>query len=318
MADYKPNPYKGHPGWYEIPGYSKYAANRKGEVLNKKLGNATQGGVSGRYRKVDVYPDNSKESKLCYTHDLICRAFHGRPKKGQVVIHKDNDRLNIASGNLKWGTQAENVKSAWDDGLRKSKVSSESLQDMKKVDKKHIVAAKEVGELYHLSFAGTKAGVWSPMTPAGTELVEEQDEEFGEPPIPRISFSPTLEQCFRAIYPNIDFYFKDKKYPHLDIYAYRPRFTGRERLVLPETLTTERWVWDAHVTKEHWLLDKVRMELVGRYRFYNTEDGTRGFATRPFNDPMEDLSSYVGPTVVEFIPLNKSPSLESRPPSANW
>ena len=124
MAKYQPKPCKEHSGWFEIPGYSKYAANRKGEVLNKKLGNSTQGGVSGRYRKIDVYPDNSDDSKLRYTHDLICRAFHGPPKKGQIVLHKDNDRLNILPGNLRWGTQKENIQGVWDDGLR---VSNETI-----------------------------------------------------------------------------------------------------------------------------------------------------------------------------------------------
>lgn len=318
MAKYQPKPCKEHSGWFEIPGYSKYAANRKGEVLNKKLGNSTQGGVSGRYRKIDVYPDNSDDSKLRYTHDLICRAFHGPPKKGQIVLHKDNDRLNILPGNLRWGTQKENIQGVWDDGLRQRTVSAESLQNMKNVDNKHTVSPREVGELYHLSFAGTKAGWWEPLAPAGTELATGEEGEFGEPPVARVSMSPTLEQCFRAVYPNIDFYFKENKYPYLDIYAYRPRFKGNERIVLPETLTKERWVWDAHVTKEHWILGRVKMELVGRYRFYNTEDGTWGFATRPFDDPKEDMTSYVGPTVVKFEALNQSPTLESAPPSATW
>ena len=315
MTKYEPKLCKGHPGWYEIPGFSKYAANRKGFILNKRLENSTQGGISGRYRKVSVYADGEKEPKLRYTHDLICRAFHGKPKKGQVVIHKDNDRLNIKPGNLKWGTQSENIQDMWDDGLRQS---NESLSHVSDVPAKFTVKSKNVGGLFHLSFSGTKAGVWSPITPAGTEDVNPDDVEFGEPPVPRISLSPTLEQCFRAIYPNIDFYFKDKRYPHVDIYAYRPRFKGGERIVLPETLTQERWVWDAHVTDEHWVLDKVEMELVGRYRFFNTEDNTHGYATRPFDDPNEPPNSYVGPNKVEFIPLKDSPALENLPPSAVW
>ena len=315
MAKYDPKPCKDLPGWYEIPGFSKYAANRKGFVLNKRWGNSTQGGVSGRYRKMSVYADGEGQPKLRYTHELICRAFHGKPKKGQVVIHKDNDRLNIKSNNLKWGTQSQNIQDMWDDGLRASK---ESLNDLREIPAKHTVKARAVGELFHLSFSGTKTGTWFPITPAGTEDVNPDDVAFGEPPVPRISLSPTLEQCFRAVYPNIDFYFKDKRYPHVDIYAYRPRFKGGERIVLPETLTQERWVWDAHVTDEHWVLDKVEMELVGRYRFFNTEDNTHGYATRPFDDPNEPPNSYVGPNKVEFIPLKDSPALENLPPSAVW
>lgn len=127
MSTFKPKACAQHKGWYEIPGFSKYAANRKGEILNKKLGNFTQGGISGRYRKIDVYANGEKESKLRYTHDLVCRAFHGAPKAGEVVLHKDNDRLNLNPSNLSWGTQSKNIQAVWDDGLRKKKVSNESL-----------------------------------------------------------------------------------------------------------------------------------------------------------------------------------------------
>ena len=118
MSTYKPPPMEGKKGWYEIPGFKQYAANRKGELFFKKTGRVTQGGVSDRYRRVSVYPDNASKPKLLYTHDLICRAFHGPPGKGQVVLHKDNDRLNVRPANLKWGTQSENIQDMWNDGLR--------------------------------------------------------------------------------------------------------------------------------------------------------------------------------------------------------
>lgn len=119
MATFKPKPVKKKPGWFEVPGFSRYAANRKGEVLNKKTNNATKGGLSGRYLRISAFPDGSDEPKLCYTHDLVCRAFHGPPEEGQVVLHKDNDRLNTKPSNLKWGTQSSNIKDMWKDGLRK-------------------------------------------------------------------------------------------------------------------------------------------------------------------------------------------------------
>lgn len=201
-----------------------------------------------------------------------------------------------------------------------SNVSLESLNDLTTVNPQFIVDSREVDELYHLSFSGKKEGVWKPLTPAGTEEVDQDEVEFGEPLVPRISLSPTLEKCFRAIYPNIDFYFHHHKFPHLDIYAYRPKFKGHENVVKPETLTEQRWVWDAHVTEEHWVLEAVEMELVGRYRFYNTEKGSkdRGYKTKPFNDPHYKGVGYVGPTKVDFIPLKNAPALEHLPPSAKW
>lgn len=118
MGDFKPKESKDHKSWYEIPGYGKYLANRKGELFTKKTGNATAGSFSGRYKKVSVFPDGSDKTTLVYLHDLICRAFKGSPKKGQVVLHDDNDRGNVKPGNLSWGTQSENVKNAYKDGLK--------------------------------------------------------------------------------------------------------------------------------------------------------------------------------------------------------
>ncbi len=43
-------------------------------------------------------------------HQLICETFHGpKPFPEAVVIHKDEDGLNNEEGNLKWGTQKENL-----------------------------------------------------------------------------------------------------------------------------------------------------------------------------------------------------------------
>lgn len=142
MSSYKPRPYVKKGGWYEIPGFSQYAANRKGFVWNKRMGRSTQGGVSGRYRKVSVYADGEEKPKLRYTHNLICRAFHGAPKEGQVVIHKDNDRLNLKPTNLSWGTQSENIQDMWDDGLRKSKDKNVVLVDIEDMG----VGFKELAE----------------------------------------------------------------------------------------------------------------------------------------------------------------------------
>lgn len=123
MSSFQPKASKEHKGWYEIPGYSKYLANRKGEIMNKKLENPSKGGDAGRYLKTSAYPDGSDKAKLVYVHDLICRAFKGPPKKGQVVLHDDDDRKNNLPGNLKWGTQSENVQAAYDNGLRSSNES---------------------------------------------------------------------------------------------------------------------------------------------------------------------------------------------------
>lgn len=43
-------------------------------------------------------------------HRLVCEAFHGpSPFPKAVVIHLDEDALNNAAENLRWGTQKENL-----------------------------------------------------------------------------------------------------------------------------------------------------------------------------------------------------------------
>jgi len=111
--------------WKPIPGYKGYSASRKGLIRNEETGHETKGGVSGSYRRVSVYPTGAKEPVLAYTHELVCLAFHGKGKKGEVVLHKDNDKLNCESDNLCWGTQSDNIQDAYDDGLIK-KCSTES------------------------------------------------------------------------------------------------------------------------------------------------------------------------------------------------
>lgn len=127
MTKYVPLESKEYPGWYEIPGYSKYLANRKGEIFTKKTRNFTAGGNAGRYLKVSVYADGAETPSLRYVHDLVCRAFYGAPTGNFVVLHDDNNRKNNLPTNLSWGTQAQNVKDAWMDGLRGLRVSKENL-----------------------------------------------------------------------------------------------------------------------------------------------------------------------------------------------
>lgn len=120
-AKYTPLKCKEHPGWYEIPGFSGYCANRAAQVLNKKTGNFSSGGDAGRYLRVSAYKDDADKPTLCYLHDLICRAFKGPPEEKHVVLHWDDNRFNNVPSNLFWGTQSQNIKKVYENGLRISR-----------------------------------------------------------------------------------------------------------------------------------------------------------------------------------------------------
>lgn len=49
----------------------------------------------------------------------MATAFVPNPNNDPIVLHKDNDKLNVDPGNLKWGTYKENSIQATRDGLNK-------------------------------------------------------------------------------------------------------------------------------------------------------------------------------------------------------
>ena len=62
---------------------------------------------SGTFRKV-------------YMHRLMAEMFISNPNQLPVVMHKNNDKSNFDISNLKWGTQSENIRQAFDEGRKVS------------------------------------------------------------------------------------------------------------------------------------------------------------------------------------------------------
>lgn len=138
-------------------------------------------------------------------------------------------------------------------------------------------------KLFHISFDGDLEGEWKPQTPAGLE----KEGKYAEEDTPRICVSPTIKQCFQAIYPNVFRYFENKDYPYMDIFVYQPQPLIKG-IVYPKKLTKERWVFDAHVTDEHWITEPVKMKLIGKVRIFNTNKSSF-VKSHPYNDPKEPI-----------------------------
>lgn len=161
--------------------------------------------------------------------------------------------------------------------------------------------------LYHMSFNGNLAGRWTPRLPDGDDgrdIYPTSPSEtngtwpYPEPSTPRISVSPHLVGCFRAIYPNVYRLFTERRYPYMDIHIYQPEITTSTKVVTHQDLVKDRLVWDAHLTKEHWILTDVQMKQVGKVRVKNTVRlGT--MKTHAFGDPKERVGE-VGPLVVQI------------------
>lgn len=72
------------------------------------------------YLTVGLYDDNGK-AKMVKIHRLVALAFIPNPDNKRCVCHKDNDKTNNNVDNLYWGTDLENNKQAWHDGLIRTK-----------------------------------------------------------------------------------------------------------------------------------------------------------------------------------------------------
>lgn len=112
--------------WKAVPGFSDCEANRRGEIRFKSTGHVTKGGNAGRYLKVNTRKDGAESNSLYHVHELVCRAFHGPPRKGQVVLHDNDDRWDNRPSNLCWGTQSKNITDAYKRGRRTPTTGNEA------------------------------------------------------------------------------------------------------------------------------------------------------------------------------------------------
>lgn len=70
----------------------------------------------GWYKYIVLCKD--KKTQTSYIHKLVSNAFLEK-KENLIINHKDWNKLNNYIDNLEWSTYGENLKHAWDNGLRK-------------------------------------------------------------------------------------------------------------------------------------------------------------------------------------------------------
>lgn len=116
-----------YPGFYIIPGISKYVVNTVGDVKiindsrNKKAGDTIANTlyINGYINNYIIFDDNS--SKQYGNHRLICLAFYGPPGPEQTdVNHIDGISDSNYFKNLCWCTHQENMQHSYDIELRNS------------------------------------------------------------------------------------------------------------------------------------------------------------------------------------------------------
>ena len=166
---------------------------------------------------------------------------------------------------------------------------------------------KTIPPLFHISFNKALPTFMYPRQPNGLHDPDNIETKvsasiFAEDLPPRISFSPSVAECFRAIWPNIHQYFTRHKYPYMDMYVYALVKGDHKCMYTPEFMTKENKLWDAHFTNEHCFLTKVKVKKVAKIRVmnptisgyadirgsiteYTTKDGIKVPLIHPYNNP---------------------------------
>lgn len=94
----------------EIPDYPDYLAGSDGKIRSKKYKKEGDSmkvllshvGSDG-YHRIAMMKCLKAETRIL--HRIVCMAFHGMPKEGEVAIHIDGDFDNNAPSNLRWSTK---------------------------------------------------------------------------------------------------------------------------------------------------------------------------------------------------------------------
>lgn len=137
------------------------------------------------------------------------------------------------------------------------------------------ITMKNIPPLFHISFNKALPTFLYPRQPSGLFNPDDitkapKNSIFAEHLPPRISFSPSVAECFRAIWPNIHKYFTKFKYPYMEMYVYTLVKGDHKAMYTPEFMTDQNKLWDAFYTKEHCFLTKVKVKKLAKIRIYNT------------------------------------------------
>lgn len=109
--------------WKEIPGWERlYEASDCGRI--RRIG-AAHGAVVGKvlsptcargYKIVNLFRNGKSHPRS--VHRLVATTFISQPSPGLDVNHKNGIKADNRAQNLEWATRSQNIKHAFDTGLR--------------------------------------------------------------------------------------------------------------------------------------------------------------------------------------------------------
>lgn len=110
-----------------LDGFDMYQICGDGYVVNRYTGHIMYGNKKKTgYYEVTLVDDNG-EKNYFLLHRLIAAAFLGMPEDGEEVNHINGDKADNRVVNLEWVTHADNLRHAFDTGLRKNDVSPKAV-----------------------------------------------------------------------------------------------------------------------------------------------------------------------------------------------
>ena len=102
----------------DIKGYEGlYKITENAEVINVKTGLVKKPWINNKgYQCIDLSKDGNIKHALL--HRLYAEAYIPNPNNNPIVLHLDNNKLNLSPDNLIWGTYSENNSQAIRDKLK--------------------------------------------------------------------------------------------------------------------------------------------------------------------------------------------------------
>ena len=121
----------GYEGYYEVSNFARVKSLHK-----KKAKNITPETDIHGYLRVILCKNGTKKNRM--VHVLVAQAFIPNPENKKQVNHIDGNKRNNLVENLEWLTPSENIRHAFDMGLRKTgcehhmaKFTAEQVRDIR-------------------------------------------------------------------------------------------------------------------------------------------------------------------------------------------
>lgn len=113
--------------WKPVNNHPSYEVSNMGNIRNKRTGRMLSPYVGpGGYLNVKL------DGKNCKLHILVAIAHVPNPENKSIVNHKRGNKQDPRASQLEWVTQSENVKHAWETGLRKKVRKHGSRKELRK------------------------------------------------------------------------------------------------------------------------------------------------------------------------------------------